>query len=132
VPIESLRNVYGTHYRTLTYTETENPGAMQQAVADKIAGYAEAKGKGALVAGSPYYDFRHLLKQVIEAEKSFDPAVLKRAIDNVKGYKGMLGPLNFTATNHTGIALEDIALASVASGRSPEGSGCFRERAPGA
>jgi ABC-type branched-subunit amino acid transport system substrate-binding protein len=132
VPIESLRNVYGTHYRSLTYTETQNPGAMQQAVADKIATYPEAKGKGAVVAGSPYYDFLHLLKQVIEAEKSFDPVVLKRALDNVKGYKGMLGTLNFTATNHTGIALEDIALASVASGRTPKGSGCFRELAPGA
>ena len=132
VPIESLANVYGTHYRSLTYTATESPGAMQQEVARKIATYAEAKGKEAVVAGSPYYDFLHLLKQVIEAEKSFDPVVLKRAFDNVKGYKGMLGTLNFTPSNHTGISAEDIALASVASGRDPKGAHAFRERAKGA
>jgi hypothetical protein len=116
----------------LTFTATEAPGEHQQQVAAKIRGYAEAKGLEVVVADSPYYDFLHVLKHVIEGEKSFEPALIKRALDNLRGYKGMLGTLNFTATTHTGIALEDVALASVLSGRDPRAQGCFRERAKSA
>jgi branched-chain amino acid transport system substrate-binding protein len=132
VPAEALQNVYGTHYRTLTFTASEAPGEQQQQVAAKIRGFAEAKGLEVVVADSPYFDFLHVLKHVIEGEKSFEPAVIKRALDNLRGYKGMLGTLNFTATTHTGIALEDVALASVLSGRDPRAQGCFRERAKSA
>jgi hypothetical protein len=63
---------------------------------------------------------------VIEGEKTFDVEKVKRALDNVRGYKGLLGTINFTPENHTAIAIEDIALASVASGKDPKGLGVFR------
>ena len=69
---------------------------------------------------------------MIEQEKSFDSDALKRALDNVKGFKGLIGTFNFSATNHAGVSLEDITLASVASGRDPRSISALRERAPGA
>jgi branched-chain amino acid transport system substrate-binding protein len=132
VPAEALQNVYGTHYRTLTFTESAAPGERQQKLAAKIRGVAEAKGLEVVVADSPYDDFLSVLKHVIEAEKSFEPEAIKRALDNLRGYPGILGTLNFSPTNHTGIALEDVALASVLSGMYPRAKGCFRERANGA
>ena len=88
-----------------------------------------AKGSGVPVANSPYYDFLHLLKLAIEGEKSFEPEKVKRALDNVKGYQGLLGTINFTPENHTAIGIDDIALASVASGKDPRAMGIFREMA---
>jgi hypothetical protein len=47
----------------------------------------------------------------------------------VKGYKGLLGTINFTPENHTALDISDIALASVASGKDPRAMGIFREMA---
>jgi ABC-type branched-subunit amino acid transport system substrate-binding protein len=129
VPPEALTNVYGTMYRSLMWTATESPGPRQVAFAKKVATYAEAKGSGVTVANSPYYDFLHVLKMVIEGEKSFEPEKIKRALDNVKGYAGLLGTINFSPENHTAIGIDDIALASIASGKDPKSMGVFRERA---
>jgi ABC-type branched-subunit amino acid transport system substrate-binding protein len=129
VPDEALRNVYGTMYRTLMWSDTESPGERQVEFAKKVMSYPEAKGSATAVSNSPYYDFLHVLKLVIEAEKTFDTAKVKRALDNVRGYKGLLGTINFTPENHTAIGIEDVALASIVSGKSPKAMGVFRERA---
>lgn len=129
VPAEALKNVYATYYRTLTWTDSEQPGERQKAFAGKLAAYPEAKGVEVNVAASPYYDFLHLLKTVIEAEKTFEVEKIKRAIDSVKAYDGLLGTMSFSPENHCGIRIEDIALASIASGQDPRAMGCFRERA---
>ena len=81
------------------------------------------------VANSPYYDFLHVLKMAIEGEKSFEPEKVKKALDSIKGYKGLLGTINFTPENHTAIGIDDIALASVPSGKDPKAMGIFREMA---
>lgn len=130
VPAEALTHVYGTMYRSLMWTDTTYPGARQVAFAKKVASYyPEGKGSGVPVANSPYYDFLHVLKMVIESEKSFEPEKVKRALDNVKGYQGLLGTINFTPENHTAIGIDDIALASVSSGKDPKSMGVFREMA---
>ena len=129
VPDEALTNVYGTNYKSLTWSSAEQPGEKQVAFAKKVAGFPEAKGSGVTVSNSPYYDYLSALKYVIEGEKSFEPEKIKRALDNLKGFKGLLGPISFTPDNHTGIAIEDITLASVLSGKDPKSSGVFRERA---
>ena len=36
---------------------------------------------------------------------------------------GLLGAINFTPENHTAIGIEDIALASVSSGKDPKSMG---------
>jgi len=127
VPPEALANVYGTMYRSLMWTDTTSPGPRQVAFAKKVAAHPEGKGSGVPVANSPYYDFLHVLKLAIESEKSFEPEKVKRALDNVKGYQGLLGTINFSPENHTAIGIDDIALASVASGKDPKSMGVFRE-----
>jgi len=130
VPAEALTHVYGTTYRSLMWTATTYPGERQVAFAKKVATYyPEGKGSGVPVANSPYYDFLHVLKMVIEGEKSFEPEKVKRALDSVKGYQGLLGTINFTPENHTAIGIQDIALASVSSGKDPKSMGVFREMA---
>ena len=128
VPAEALASACGTHYKALTWTDSESPGPRQQAFAKKVAAFPEAKGLEVAVIMSPYYDFLHLLKLVIETEKSFDPDKIKRAMDNVKGYAGLVGPISFTPTNHTGIGPEEIAMATLASVKNPKAMGVFRER----
>jgi len=128
VPAEALARASGTIYKSLTWTASESPGARQQAFAKKLAAYPEAKGVELTVTMSPYYDFLHLLKTVIEAEKSFDPDKVKRAMDNVRNYPGLLGPITFTPTNHTGIGADEIAMGTLSSARDPRSLGVFRER----
>lgn len=132
VPPEALKNVYGLYYRNWTYTDKDQPNERAMALTKKLIAHPGAKGIEAYVAGTPQYDFLHLMKMVVEAEKSFEPDVLKRALDNLKGYKAILGTVNFTQTSHAGIGLEDITLASVASSREQASFGSFRRRAPGA
>ena len=131
VPAESVKNVFATYYRNFTWTDTEQPGARQIAFAKKLAEYPEAKGFEVNVAASPYYDFVKLLKTVIEAEKSFDGEVIKRALDHVSGYAGLVGNISFTPENHSGISIKDVVLASVASGQDARAMGCMRARAAG-
>jgi ABC-type branched-subunit amino acid transport system substrate-binding protein len=129
VPPEAVKNVYGTYYKSLTWTSSESPGTKQVAFAKKVAGYPEAKGSEVNVAAAPYYDFLHLLKMAIETSKSFEPEKIKQVLDNVKGYDGLLGTINFTPENHTAISIDQMTLASVASGLDPKAMGVFRERA---
>lgn len=132
VPIETLRSVYGIYYRNWTYTDTEQISARHQAMSKKLQAIPSAKGIEAFVAGTPQYDFMHLLKQVIEQEKSFEVESIRRALNNLRGYKALLGTLSFTEGNHAGIPMQDLTLASVASGRDVRSVGAARLRAPGA
>ena len=102
------------------------------AFAKTLQGYPEAKGSEPIVACAPFYDFLYLLKHVVESEKSFDAAAVKRGLDAVKNFPGMQGTINFTPTNHRALSTEALCMATVASGRSPKAMGPFRERAPGA
>jgi hypothetical protein len=63
-------------------------------------------------------------------ENSFDSDVIKRALDNVRGFKGLIG--SFSPPHHAGGSLDDITLASVVSGHNPKSVRALRERAPGA
>jgi ABC-type branched-subunit amino acid transport system substrate-binding protein len=129
VPAEALRNAAGTYYKTLTWTDSEEIGARQMEFAKKANAFPETKEAGVNVAGSPFYDFLHLLRAAIESEKSFDPEKVKRAMDATKNYKGLLGDLNFTASNHAAISIEDMTMATLLSGRDPKAMAVFRKRA---
>jgi branched-chain amino acid transport system substrate-binding protein len=132
VPPETLKNVYGVYYRGWTYTSTEQVSDRHLALAKKFLEIPAAKGIEAYIAGTPQYDFLYLLKAVAEQEKSLDSDKLKAALDNTRGFKGLIGSFSFTPTSHAGVPLEDITLASVASGRDPRSISALRERAPGA
>jgi branched-chain amino acid transport system substrate-binding protein len=129
VPAEALRNAAGTYYKTLTWTDTEAIGARQMEFAKKANAFPETKEAGVNVAGSPFYDFLHLLRAAIESEKSFDPEKVKRAMDVTRNYKGLLGDLNFTTSNHAAISIEDMTMATLLSGRDPKAMAVFRKRA---
>ncbi len=126
VPAEALQNVTATLYKTYLWTDSRPIAARQQAFARKLATYPETKGAGAAVAAAPYYDYLHLLKVVIEQEKSFDTEKIKRALDNVKGYDGMLGKISFSATNHSGISVDQVGVGTVMSAKDPKSIGVFR------
>ena len=128
VPPEAVSRVYATYYRNFTWSATEGIGERQLAFGKKLTAYPEAKGSEVTVAGQPYYDFLYLLKMAIESEKSFDPDRIKRVLDNLKGYKGMMGTLSFTPTNHTAISAQDVVLASIVSAKDPRAQRVFRER----
>lgn len=99
------------------------------AFARKLAEYPEVKGSETAVTMSPYYDFLHLLKVVIEDVKSFDPDKVKAAMDQVKDYPGLLGPISFTPADHTGIGADEIVMATLSSVKDERALGVFRERA---
>lgn len=128
---DAVKNVYGTYYKTFTWTDKEQPGPRQLALANKLLAIPNIRGHEVNVAASPYYDFIYLLKNVIEDTKSFDVEVIKKALDQTRDYQGMLGNISFTPDNHCGISLADVTLASVSSGVDKRAMGCMRERAPG-
>jgi ABC-type branched-subunit amino acid transport system substrate-binding protein len=128
VPIEMLRNVVCTYYKAMTYTATEAPGARQVAYAKKIVAYPEARAWAVNVVVQSHYDFLHLLKKTIEQEETLDVMKIKTALDNVKGYDGIVGKISFSPENHCGIGLDDMVLAKLASGRDAKAQGIFRER----
>ncbi len=132
VPLDAVQNVYGTALKNFTWSATTNPGARQVAFAKKLQAYPEAKGSEPIVACAPFYDFLYVLKHVVEGEKSFDTAAVKRGMDAVKNFSGMQGTINFTPANHRALSTDALCMATVASGKSPKAMGAFRERAPGA
>lgn len=129
VPPEALQNAAGTYYKTLTWTDKEDIGARQMEFAKKANAFPETRETGVNVAASPFYDFLHMLRAAIESEKSFEPEKVKRAMDATKDYKGLLGTLNFTATKHAAISIEDMTMATLTSGRDPKAMAVFRKRA---
>jgi len=131
VPEEALKNVSATFYRNYLWSPSRPIGERQQAYARKLATYPETRGSGAAVATAPYYDFLHLMKLAIEQEKSFDTDRVKRALDNVRDYDGMLGRISFTPQNHTAISSDQVSLGTVMSARDPRSLGVFREEVRG-
>jgi branched-chain amino acid transport system substrate-binding protein len=129
VPPEALKNAAGTYYKTLTWTDAEPIAQRQLDFAAKAGAFPETKENGVNVAASPFYDFLHMLRIAIEKEKSFDPGAVKRAMDSIEGYKGLLGTLSFSATRHAAISIADMTMATLLSGRDPLAMNLFRKRA---
>ena len=129
VPPEALQNAAGTYCKTLTWTDAEPIAQRQLDFAAKAAAFPETKETGVNVAASPFYDFLHMLRIAIEQEKSFDAVAVKRAMDSIEGYKGLLGTLSFSAARHAAISIEDMTMATLLSGRDPAAMNLFRKRA---
>ncbi len=128
-PPEVLKLASGTLLKTMTYTDKEPVGARQLAHAKKVLTYPEAKAWEINAAISPFYDFLHLLKVVIEAEKRYDTERVKQAFDSVKNYNGMIGRISFTPENHCALTGDQMVMATLASGSDPRAMHVFRERA---
>ena len=114
-PEEALKNVYSIHFRNLSFTATENPGPLQQAFAKKLQKFPEAEDGAAAIAAAPYYDFLHLLKKIIESEKSFDPKAIRGVLNSTSGYAGLVGTYSFTPARHTGLSSDALCMATILS-----------------
>jgi branched-chain amino acid transport system substrate-binding protein len=126
---EVLKNAYGTLIKTMTYSATEAPGARQVAHAKKVVTFPESKFWEINAAISPFYDYLHLLKQVVETEKRFDTERIKKAFDATKNYPGMIGSISFTPENHCALTGDQMVMATLISGKDPRSMHVFRERA---
>lgn len=128
VPHEVLNNVFLTYYKNFTWKGEETPSGRWLDYARKISTYPEAKAYECNVAIGPFYDFLYALKHVAEGENTLDPVRIKRAMDNLKDFDGMLGRISFTEANHAGISIDQMVMAKMGSGRHPKANGPFRER----
>lgn len=126
---EVLKNAYGTLIKTMTYSATEAPGARQVAHAKKVVTFPESRFWEINAAISPFYDYLHLLKQVVETEKRFDTERIKKAFDATKNYPGMIGSISFTPENHCALTGDQMVMATLLSGKDPQSMHVFRERA---
>lgn len=126
---EVLKNAYGTLIRNMTFTATESPGPRQVAHAKRVVTFQEAKFWEINAAISPFYDFLHLLKQVVETEKRFDSERIKKAFDATKNYDGLIGKISFTPENHCALTGDQMVMATLLSAKDPRSMSVFRERA---
>jgi len=126
---EVLKNAYGTLIKTMTYSDSEAPGARQVAYAKRVVTFPESKFWEINAAISPFYDYLHLLKQVVESEKRFDTERIKKAFDATKNYPGMIGSISFTAENHCALTGDQMVMATLLSGKDPKSMHVFRQRA---
>jgi branched-chain amino acid transport system substrate-binding protein len=126
---EVLKNAYGTLIKTMTYSATEAPGARQVAYAKRVVTFPEAKFWEINAAISPFYDYLHLLKQVVESEKRFDTERIKKAFDATRNYDGMIGSISFSPENHCALTGDQMVMATLLSGKDPRSMHVFRERA---
>jgi len=131
LPDNALDNLYGHTYRTLTWSDSYEPGEKQKQFAESLKKHDIAAGAEVPIAHGPFYDFIHMLKLVIDDQKDFDVEKTKAAMDNVKGYEGLLGTFNFTPKQHCGLDDSAIVIAEVASVRDEKANGLFRKQAPG-
>jgi branched-chain amino acid transport system substrate-binding protein len=126
---EVLKNAYGTLIKTMTYSDTEAPGARQVAYAKRVVTFPEARFWEINAAISPFYDYLHLLKLVVETEKRFDSERIKKAFDATKNYPGMIGSISFSPENHCALTGDQMVMATLLSGKDPRSMHVFRERA---
>jgi branched-chain amino acid transport system substrate-binding protein len=126
---EVLKNASGTLLKVFTYSATEQVGARQVAHAKKVLTFPESKQWEINAAISPFYDFLHLLKTVVDAEKRFDTERIKAAFDSVRDYDGMIGRISFTPDNHCALTGDQMVMATLVSGKDPRSMHVFRERA---
>ncbi|MDR3453416.1 MAG: ABC transporter substrate-binding protein [Rhodoferax sp.] len=126
---EVLKNAYGTLIKTMTYTATEPPGARQVAYAKRVVTFPESKEWEINAVISPFYDYLHLLRQVVDTEKKFDTERIKHAFDSTKGYSGMIGSISFSPENHCALTSDQMVMATLLSGKDPKAMHVFRERA---
>lgn len=123
------KDVYSATYKTLTYPEHGRPSERILAFARKVVDRGIPETVISVSATAPFYDFIYSLKDAAERTKSFDPAVVKRALDETKGLDGMFGKISFTEANHSAYDTSAVTMAlvnSTADEISKEYKGLFR------
>lgn len=128
VPHEALKNASAVCFKGLTWAPGQPPGQRQVEFARKLLTYPHVNAPYNVASG-PFYDFLHLLRHVIEQEKTFDSAKIKAALDRVRGFQGVRCRISFTPENHCGVSKEELTLASAMSSKDPQSlNSVFRQR----
>lgn len=129
MPEQMLDQTYGMYYRPLTWTRSEPIAAPQERFASSIQGFRETPTLGVAMAAAPYYDFAHLLTEAIGRAGTLDVGAVKEEMDAIRDHPTLLGSVTFTAEEHSGLADEDVVLATARSADDRRARGVFRERA---
>lgn len=128
VPKEAMQNASAVCFKGLTWAPEQPPAQRQLDFAKKMMTYPDVNSPYNVASG-PFYDFLMLLKHVVEQEKTFDPARIKTALDNVKNYQGIRCKISFTPENHCGVSVDELAIATVMSSKDPRSvNSVFRQR----
>jgi branched-chain amino acid transport system substrate-binding protein len=77
---------------------------------------------------APFYDYLYILKQSIEAAKSFDYAKVKTEMEHVTNFDGIIGKLSFTPTDHHGVQDSQMTGGSPSDFSAPESLGFLPQR----
>ncbi|UGY94127.1 ABC transporter substrate-binding protein [Streptomyces gobiensis] len=133
IPKKLLERFYGTTYASLSYPRGGAPTTGPAVeYAKKILAEPTTGELPFTAAVAPYYDFLTLLAEIVTEQGTLDPAQLKTAFDQVKGYQGARSKLSFTPEDHNGIGAEGIAIGTLLSAKDKASmGGIFRELAPG-
>jgi branched-chain amino acid transport system substrate-binding protein len=128
-------DVHAATFRALTYTDKDAPPERVRAFVKKIAASSVPDALLGPAATTPFYDFLMALKFGVEKAKSWDPELVKKALDTSSAIPGLFGNMGFTAANHTAYDASVVAMAvsnSMEEPMSKEFRGLFRRRSPGA
>lgn len=104
---------YACVYKSLTYTDAEQPDDRLRAYVDKILALNLPAASIPPAATSPYYDFLMVIAHAAKETQSLDPADIKAYLDGLKDYAGLFGPMSFDAGDHTGYGPDAAAMAQV-------------------
>jgi ABC-type branched-subunit amino acid transport system substrate-binding protein len=127
--------IYAATYRSLTYTDTEQPPERVKAVCRKILANNVPDTLLGPAATTPFYDFLYALKAAVEKAKSWDVEQVKKALDGGTEIDGLFGKIAFSPTRHYAYDSDVIAMAvsnSMDEPLSKDFHGLFRRRAAGA
>jgi ABC-type branched-subunit amino acid transport system substrate-binding protein len=128
LPPEATKNIYATFLRSFTFSSNKPAEERQVNYVKKLLAYPEVKGQEPNAVVSPFYDFLHVLKAVIEQKKAFDSESIRQGMESVKNFPGISGMLSLTPENHSALPLDAVTMVKIASARDPRAMGCFRER----
>lgn len=78
--------------------------------------YEKVTGDPVSTFGGHAYDALHMIVKAIETAKSKDPAAIRDALENTKGFVGTGGEFNMSADDHRGLTLDAFKLVEIKNG----------------
>ncbi len=62
------------------------------------------------------FDAMKLLEQAMQNGGGSDPAKIRDSLEHIRGFVGLSGVYNLSASDHQGLALSDLVIAQVRNG----------------
>jgi ABC-type branched-subunit amino acid transport system substrate-binding protein len=127
-------DIYAATFRSLTYTDSEQPPERVKAFCKKILTANVPEGLLGPAATTPFYDYLYAVKFAVERAKSWDTDAVKKVLDSGAPIEGLYGKMVFSPSKHSAYDFEAVTMAvsnSMEEPLSKEYKGLFRRRAPG-